>query len=364
MKKEVVIFWFRRDLRLDDNHALFRALKSGYKVLPIFIFDKNILQTLNKKDKRVALIHRTIQQLNEELFNQYHSGIEVYFDYPINVFHHLLEKYYIRGVYANKDYEPYAIKRDSTIKEFLYSKEVPFYLMKDHVIFEERDILKPDGSPFHVYTHYSKAWKQKFFNEYNGKIFFYPTTEYLSELLWFEEKQRIYSLNELGFECVDFNLRPLKIDEETLKHYSETRDYIFLENGTTHASVYLRFGMVSTRYLIAEALKYSIKFLDELIWREFYQMILFHYPQSAENNFKQEYKIEWENNERWFELWKSGRTGFPIIDAAMHELNTTGYMHNRCRMIVANFLTKILLIDWRWGEKYFAEKLMDYEIAS
>lgn len=364
MKENVVIHWFRRDLRVKDNRALYEALQSGWPVVPIFIFDKNILQYLPSKDKRVCFIHDTLNKLNNELFTKYQSGIEFYYDVPEKAFEKILEKYNVVAVYTNKDYEPYAIQRDKHIQNMLKNKGIQMFLLKDHVLFEENEILKPDGSVYNVFTHYAKAWKIKFSEVYSSQITFYPSEHYLHNLLKRETLNKIPLLEEMNFQQVDYTLKPLNLTEELLANYQNSRDIIYLENGTTNASVYLRFGTISTRELTDIALKNNLKLFDELIWREFYQMILYHYPQSVDSNFKTDYKIQWENNETYFNLWKNGQTGFPIIDAAMTELNSTGYMHNRCRMIVSNFLTKILLIDWRWGEKYFAEKLMDYEMAS
>ncbi len=364
MKENVVIHWFRRDLRVKDNHALYEALQSGWPVVPIFIFDKNILNHLSSKDKRVCFIHDTLNLLNNELFSKYQSGIEFYYDVPEKAFEKILEKYTVVAVYANKDYEPYAIQRDKRIQNLLKNKGIQMILLKDHVIFEENEILKVDGSTYNVFTHYAKAWKTKFSEVYSSQIKFYPSERYLNNLKKFSILNKIPSLEEMNFQKIDYTLKPLNLSETLLTNYQSSRDIIYHENGTTNASVYLRFGTISTRELTDIALKNNLKLLDELIWREFYQMILHHYPQSIDSNFRSDYKIQWENNEEYFNRWKNGQTGFPIIDAAMNELNSTGYMHNRCRMIVSNFLTKILLIDWRWGEKYFAEKLMDYEMAS
>lgn len=361
--EKIVIHWFRRDLRLEDNHSLYRALTSGLKVVPIFIFDKNILKKLDKKDRRVSYIHSVLENLNKQLFEKYHSGIEFYFDTPKNAFEKIIKKYNVYAVYINKDYEPYAVERDKEIQKMLYNNDILFYSFKDHVLFEEREIVKENGEPFLVYTHYANAWKKKFFNEIKT-ISIYPSEQYLNNLYTFSEKTKVPDLTVMGFEKVDFILHPLDVSENLLFNYQQTRDYIDNENGTSHSSVYLRFGIVSTRSLIEKGLQYNQIFLNELIWREFFQMILYHYPESSVQNFRKDVIIPWENNEEYFEKWKNGMTGFPIIDAAMRELKQTGYMHNRCRMIVANFLTKILLIDWRWGERYFAKLLMDYEMAS
>lgn len=364
MAEKIVIHWFRRDLRLYDNCALYHALKTGLKVLPIFIFDKKILEELKPEDKRVSLIYDTIQQLNNELYNKYHSGIGVFFDYPENVFLKLMKKYEIYAVFTNNDYEPYAIQRDEMIKQLLDKNKIHFIQYKDHVIFEKKEVVKDDGEPYLIYTHYSRAWNKKFQQIYSGRLPNFPSDKYLNNLITFENKAEIPPLQTIGFTKVPYVLKPLNIDENILIEYANSRDKIDIENGTSNASVYIRFGLVSIRDLVKKGLSTSPSFLNELIWREFFEMLIYHYPYTAQNNFRENIQIHWENNEKYFEAWRDGKTGFPIIDAAMRELNETGYMHNRCRMIVANFLTKILLIDWRWGERYFASQLMDYEMAA
>lgn len=363
MKDTINIYWMRRDLRYEDNHALFQSLQDEKNVLPIFIFDTNILNTLSdKKDKRVQLIHQRINELNTFLFKEYASGIKVFYGNPIEVFKELIYTYNIEKVYCNNDYEPYAIQRDKEIRNLLHTHHITFISVKDHVLFEPNEILKTDGTPYTIYTPYSKAWKLKL---QNITIPYYPSEKFLNKLYRTQSMFIIPSLKDIGFRSSSYSIPQLHIDAITLKNYHLTRDRIDNDKGTSHTSTYLRFGLISTSHIIRLGIKYNEKYLNELIWREFFQQILFHFPYTANQNYQKKYdELQWENKEEWFELWKQGKTGFPIIDAAMTELNTTGYMHNRCRMIVANFLTKILLIDWRWGERYFAEKLLDYEMAS
>ncbi len=355
------IFWFRRDLRLEDNAGLWNALKSGSSVLPIFIFDKNILDDLtNKKDPRVLFIYQEIKRLKDEL-EKIGSSLLVFYDTPLNVFQQITKDYQIASVYANRDYEPYAQNRDKEIYEFLKSKNIEFKGFKDQVIFDKNEIVKDDKKPYTVFTPYSRKWKATL-NEFYLKE--YPVKKYQKNFLNCSPFPLI-SLKEMGFEDFDFKFfPPKKINLELITNYAETRDFPAIK-GTTHLSIHLRFGTISIRGLAAIAIAKNEKWLNELIWRDFYQMIIYHFSHSAKNSFKPQYdKIVWENNQQDFQKWCDGKTGYPIVDAGMRELNETGFMHNRVRMIVASFLTKHLLIDWRWGEKYFAEKLLDYDLAS
>lgn len=364
MKEKVNIYWMRRDLRFEDNAALYNALMDELPIIPIFIFDKNILDELKKPyDKRVQFIYQELTKLNQYLFENYHSGIITFYDKPKNVFEKLLEKYDIQKVFVNRDYEPYAIQRDTEIKKFLKEKSVEYFSFKDHLIFEPWEIKNKYGKIFHIYTHFANAWK-KLFNE--ESLIIYHSEKYLNKLYRFNKPLSIVPYESMGFKWEqDVEYRALNLSSEVLSNYHLTRDRIDNEKGTTNAGLYLRFGTISTRHLVKLGLQYNQQYLNELIWREFFQHLIYHYPFTKDENFREIYKqFNWENDKQLFEKWKKGETGFPIIDAAMRELNTTGYMHNRCRMIVANFLTKILLIDWRWGERYFAEKLMDYELAS
>lgn len=360
MKEAISIFWFRRDLRLHDNAGLYHALRGDHPVAPVFIFDTNILDDLkNKADKRLAFIRDCLLKMQEQLEKK-GSTLHVLHGTPAKCFKQLLETYNIAAVYTNTDYEPYATARDEEIKTLLSKHEVAFHSYKDQVIFEKDEVTKDNGSPYTVYTPYSRRWKEKLTDFYLKP---YPTEKY-TQHFYKHSAHHMPSLESLGFKEVSYDAVPPKLDEDIAKHYSDTRDYP-AQKGTTRLSIHLRFGTISIRELASTAQKLNETLLNELIWREFYQMILWHYPQVVGNSFKPEYdKIKWRNNEREFEKWCKGETGYPIVDAGMRELNETGYMHNRVRMIVASFLTKDLLIDWRWGEAYFAEKLLDYDLAA
>ena len=359
-KNEISIFWFRRDFRLNDNAGLFEALKNSNSVLPLFIFDTEILERLpSKEDKRVVFIHKAISKLQNELL-KIGSSMLVMHGSSLSVFQKLLNKYTITSVFANSDYEPKTIERDRKIFDFLKSKNVAFELLKDHVIFEKSEILKEDGSPFKIFTPYSKAWKQKLKQE-KIRIF---SSENLLNNFYKTQPIEIPSLDEIGFKNIEIITSQPFIDENIIRHYDETRNLPSI-NGTSNLSVHLRFGTISIRELVKIALDLNEQFLNELIWREFFMMILYHHPYVVDESFKKKYNyIVWRNNEEEFKKWYLGETGYPIVDAGMRELNETGFMHNRVRMIVASFLTKHLLIDWRWGEAYFAEKLLDFELSS
>ncbi|GIV35142.1 MAG: deoxyribodipyrimidine photo-lyase [Chitinophagales bacterium] len=356
----ICIFWFRRDLRLQDNAGLYHALRSGLKVLPLFVFDIHILNRLqDRDDRRVEFIHHSLVRLNEEL-NNVGSTLTVMHDTPLNAFKKITEKYRIGLVVANHDYEPYAIERDNTIKRFLQEKGIPFKTYKDQVIFEKEEIRKDYGEPYTVFTPYSKKWKEKLSDFYLKP---YPCHNYYRNFVQ-SPSQAIPSLKDIGFKATGCAFPPALVSDARIRNYDKTRDFPFL-NGTSRLSVHLRFGTISIRALAARALQLNETFLNELIWREFYQMILYSFPHVVHSSFKPQYdRIAWINNEVHFQKWCEGKTGFPIVDAGMRELNATGYMHNRLRMITASFLTKQLLIDWRWGEAYFARKLLDYELAS
>ncbi|PWU02770.1 MAG: deoxyribodipyrimidine photolyase [Bacteroidetes bacterium] len=361
MPSPVNIFWFRRDLRLHDNAGLFHALKSGLPLIPIFIFDRNILDDLeNKSDRRVSFIHSAVTDIENEL-KKLGSGLHVYYGYPGDVFRKLTGQYEIKAVYANEDYESYAINRDNSIQKYLNALGIEFRSYKDQVIFSRDEIVKDDGKPYTVFTPYSRKWKSKLSDFYLSK---YPTEKYFSAFAKITGSA-ILPLGEMGFKETA-NKFPSKIIRENLiEGYHKNRDFPANE-GTSHLGVHLRFGTISIRELAARAKLLSEKFLDELIWRDFYQMILWNFPHIGQGkSFKSEYDfIEWKNNPKEFQKWCDGETGYPIVDAGMRELNATGYMHNRVRMIVASFLIKHLLIDWRWGEAYFAKQLLDYEFAS
>lgn len=360
MNKELIsIFWLRRDLRLEDNAALWMALKSGSPVLPIFIFDRNILDLLPKKDARVLFIHQEVLRLKSEL-EKLGSSLKIFHSTPAETFKKLTEEFSIKAVFSNRDYEPYAQKRDQEIYSFLKAQNVDFKGAKDQVIFEKNEIAKDDEKPYAVFTPYAKKWK-KSINDFYLKS--YPSEKYFENFYRCKPFADI-SLAQLGFEkfAVDFPARDINL--KIIEEYHKNRDLPAIQ-GTSRLSLHLRFGTISIRSLVKVAIMFSEKWLDELIWREFFSMILYHFPHSATHSFKPQYdKISWINDEEDFAKWKEGKTGYPIVDAGMRELNATGFMHNRVRMVVASFLCKHLLIDWRLGEKYFAEKLLDYDMAS
>jgi deoxyribodipyrimidine photo-lyase len=355
-----VIHWFRRDLRLNDNAALYQALKSGHRVIPIFIFDTEILDKLeDKDDARVSFIHTALGQLKEEL-NALGSDLRVYHGKPGTLWSNLINEYKPIGVYANSDYEPYAVSRDQQVADLLNQNNCELLLYKDHVIMEKDEVVKDDGSPYTVYTPYSRKWKQVL-TDYHLKA--YPT-EANFDMFAKLESQPLISLAEMGFEQSNIIFPPKNTTQRVIKKYAEQRDYPAIE-GTSKLSVHFRFGTVSIRQKAANGLKLSEKWLNELIWRDFYVQILHHFPHVVSQAFKPKYDaIKWQNNEVHFEAWCQGKTGYALIDAGMRELNATGFMHNRVRMVVASFLTKHLLLDWRWGEAYFARKLLDFELAS
>jgi len=359
MSQEITIFWFRRDLRLHDNAALWSALKSGNPVLPIFIFDKAILDLLPKKDARVEFIHQEIAAMKAVLESK-GSSLRMFYSTPIEVFKQLTEEYNIAEVWTNRDYEPYAQERDKTIFELLQEKNIVFKGAKDHVIFEKDEVTKDDKKPYTVFTPYSRKWKA-LLKPYHYKA--YPNEKYENAYIKTAPFENI-TLSSMGFEASGIEIPSREISIDIIEKYDQTRDIPSMR-GTSRLSLHLRFGTVSIRELTKIALVKNEKWLNELIWRDFYQMIIWHFPHSVEGSFKPQYdRLEWINNNDDFEKWCKGKTGYPIVDAGMRELNATGFMHNRVRMVVASFLTKHLLIDWRWGERYFAEKLLDFELAS
>ena len=358
--RELNLFWFRRDLRLEDNAGLYHALKVGKNVQPIFIFDRNILDDLEEKDdRRVSFIYAQIGRLKQELQSK-GSDLWVFYSTPIEVFKFLLKEHTINALFANKDYEPYALNRDKAVFELFDSSGLAFRAFKDHVIFEKNEVLKDDGKPYTVFTPYSKKWKAKLNDFYLNS---YPTDSYFNNFHQTEAKP-LLKLELIGFTKHDEDWTNNKVDKAIVNKYHETRDIPSLQ-GTSRLSVHLRFGTISIRHLAQIGFKLNEKWLNELIWRDFYQTIMWHFPHVVKGSFKPEYDhIPWINSEAQFAVWCEGKTGYPIVDAGMRELNETGFMHNRVRMIVSSFLTKHLLIDWRWGEAYFAEKLIDFELAS
>ncbi|MBB2149746.1 cryptochrome/photolyase family protein [Pedobacter gandavensis] len=361
MKPEINICWLRRDLRVDDNAAIYHALKSEHPVMLLFIFDQTILEKLdNKQDARVNFLHQTLTELGNNLQKNQGTSILIKYGKPIEVWAELCENYQIKAVYANHDYEPDAIKRDAAISEQLQLKNIKFYSYKDQVIFEKNEITKSDGHPYTVFTPYYRQWQLKLNSFYSSA---YPTERYFQNF-WSTAPFPIPSLKEIGFE-ISTPQFPGKDFEDKLEGYEKSRDFPAAD-ATSHIGIHLRFGTISIRKAVRAALEQKAdKWLSELAWRDFYQMILWHFPQTAVRSFKPKYDhIQWRNRPEEFEAWCQGNTGYPLVDAGMRQLNATGYMHNRVRMVVASFLCKHLLIDWRWGEAYFAAKLLDYEMAS
>jgi len=361
MNKVVNVFWFRRDLRLDDNKGFFEALKGEYPVLPVFIFDSEILNKLPKTDARVTFIHDSLQNMRVRLQNDYDSSLAIYHGKPIEIINKLIEDYKIGCIYTNRDYEPYALERDNAIQTLLEENGIAFKTFKDQVIFEKNEVVKNDGNPYVVYTPYMKKWKEQF-KSIPLKTF--KTSNSLSNLIKDVNLPNI-SLNAIGFEESEQKIASYSVSPELIQNYEATRNFPS-KDGTSRLGPHLRFGTVSIRDMVKKAIAEENEiFWQELIWREFFMQILWHFPHTKDQAFKSKYdRIEWRNNEEEFKLWCEGKTGYPLVDAGMRELNETGFMHNRVRMLVGSFLCKHLLIDWRWGEAYFAEKLHDYEMAS
>ncbi len=368
-EKEVTVFWFRRDLRLEDNAGLYRALKSASPVLPIFIFDKLILDKLqDKQDPRVSFIHDALLNINTQL-KDFDSSLLVKYGEPIEVWKELLLEHKISAVFTNRDYEVYAKERDKKVADLLGSKDIVFKDFKDHVIFDRDEVLKKDGTPYTVFTPYSKVWKAKLVSKLDEKLkdsYFlksYPTLKYASNFVK-RKQSKLPTLQSMGFEGSDVEIPNATVTQGLIKDYANKRNLPAV-NGTSRLGIHFRFGTISIREKARKASNLSDVFLIELIWRDFYSNILNHFPHVEQNPFREKYAtIEWINNEEHFEAWKAGKTGYPIVDAGMREIMHTGHMHNRVRMIVASFLTKHLLIDWSWGESYFAEKLLDFDLAS
>ncbi len=360
MKETITFFWFRRDLRIEDNCGLFHALRSGKPVQAVFIFDTDILDKLDDKhDRRLVFIHHQLKELNK-LLGEQGAALLVKHGRPLEVWKTLAREYKVDSVYTNHDYEPYALKRDKQIREYLESRNIPFHTFKDQVIFEKDDVVKEVGTPYTVFTPYSKKWKalasDESFKPYSSENFRanFHKCPYIE----------IPGLKSVGFEEFEMEIPPKIPDRKKISNYASTRDIPSLD-GTTHLSVHLRFGTVSIRNIFSIARMLSDKWADELIWREFYMSILWHFPHVTEKSFKPAYdKLVWKADEENFQRWCDGRTGFPIVDAGMRELSSSGFMHNRLRMITSTFLTKYLLIDWRWGEAWFAKKLIDFDLSA
>ena len=353
------LFWFRRDLRLEDNVGLFHALNGGEEVLPIFIFDEAILSQLPKNDARVTFIHQQLEKIQNQL-QAIGKSLAVFHGNPFDVFTKLIGENQIKTIFTNHDYEPYARKRDLELYRLFKDNNIEFKTSKDQVIFEKSEVVKDDGTPYVVYTPYSNKWKDNF-RKY--QLIHYKSEELLNKIT--AHSYSFLSLATIGFEVSKIRVIPYDISDSLIDNYEATRNFPAL-NKTSYLGIYLRFGVVSIRKMVAKAIESKNEtFLKELIWREFFMQILWHFPQTINSSFRPKYdSIVWDNNEALFQKWCEGKTGYPFVDAGMRELNETGHMHNRVRMIVASFLCKHLLIDWRWGETYFATKLLDYEQSS
>lgn len=361
MPSKISIMWFRRDLRLTDNAALYHALRSGFPVVPVFIFDRHILDKLeNRHDRRVEFIYAALQNMQMKL-HEMGSTLDVRYGFAEQVWENLLSEYEVAMVYTNHDYEPYAIERDDRVRNMLAQKGIALYTYKDQVILEKDEVTKDDGKPYTVFTPYSRKWKAAITDFFLKP---YPTEKYFDGFLKQQVKD-MPSLFEMGFSGEGKPFPERVIKAELIKKYKDQRDLPAVR-GTSRLGVHLRFGTLSIRQLAAYARPLSEGFLNELIWRDFYHMILWHFPHVGKGEaFKRDYdRIKWRNNEAEFKAWCEGMTGYPIVDAGMRELNATGFMHNRVRMITASFLIKHLLVDWRWGEAYFAQKLLDFDFAA
>jgi deoxyribodipyrimidine photo-lyase len=361
MTQPITLFWFRRDLRLDDNLGFYEALKSEHPVLPIFIFDTEILDKLPEDDARVSFIFETLQKMRTTLLEEHDSSLAIYYGKPLDIYKQLIKTYDVAAVYTNRDYEPYASARDTELEELLKEHTIDFKTFKDQVIFEKDEVVKKDGDPYVVYTPYMKVWKEKF-KTIDLEIFY--TNAYLDNLVKNTALPNL-TLSDIGFKKSTQEITPYDVTPTRIQEYEKTRNFP-AQDSTSRLGPHLRFGTVSVRKMMKKAIAEQNEiFWQELIWREFFMQILWHFPRTAGQSFKSKYdRIEWRNNEAEFKKWCEGKTGYPLVDAGMRQLNKTGFMHNRVRMLVGSFLCKHLLIDWRWGEAYFAEKLHDYEMSS
>lgn len=349
-----VAFWFRRDLRIEDNCALHHAINSGAEIIPVFIFDSNIIDELPKNDSRITFIYQQLTKLNT-IFQDMGGGMTVHIGDPVKIWSDLIDKYDLDGLFYNRDYEPYARERDKQVYELFNNKKLEVHSFKDHVIFEPQQVLKDDGSPYTVFTPYKRKWLSKFNRPKAYDCDLRKTTIVMLE-------KDFPKLETIGFEESDQSVPDFHLD--VVEDYAAKRNTPSID-GTSKLGPHLRFGTIGIRTIVQKVMDRSDTFLSELIWREFFQQIIFHYPHVVNANFRAKYDgIEWRNNEEEFKKWCEGKTGYPMVDAGMRELNETGFMHNRVRMITAGFLCKHLLIDWRWGEAYFAEKLLDFELAA
>ncbi|WP_374030386.1 deoxyribodipyrimidine photo-lyase [Bdellovibrio bacteriovorus] len=359
---KVTVFWFRRDLRLDDNAGLYHALKERSAVLPLFIFDSEILEKLDDPaDARVTFIYDQIQDLKQQLKAK-KSDLLIRHGKPLEVLKDLSAEMAIEAIYTNHDYEPAARKRDEKVAAWAAKEHIAFLTFKDQCLFEKDEILTDARKPYTVYTPYKNKVLANLTPFYLKS---YPNELYESSYAKVKKTEAMPPLKSLGFERSQIEFPPMELSTKMLKTYQATRDFPANEKGTSHLGLHLRFGTLSVRELAREAKKYSPVWLSELIWRDFFMQILWHFPQVEKQSFRPEYdKIAWRTSKADFQRWCEGQTGYPLVDAGMRELNATGYMHNRVRMVVASFLCKHLLIHWYEGERYFAKKLLDYDLSA
>ena len=355
---EISIFWFRRDLRLKDNIGLYNALKRNRDVILLFIFDENIINDLKEDDPRITFIYKLLEEISEQI-KPFNSNLLIKKGKPLEIIEQLTKEYNISKIYANKEYEPYSIKRDNQIEHYLSNINISFERFNDHLFFDPTEVYSNQSKPYTLFTPYSKKWLNA---KENKGINYFQSENYLHSLMPIQ--LTFPALSELGFKTNNYNFPDNKINEHNIINYTNNRDYPYLD-ATSHLSIHLRYGSISIRECVDIGSKLSNKWLNELIWRDFYASILYHFPEVENKAFKKKYDgIVWENNQEYFAKWCNGETGYPIIDAGMKQLNESGFMHNRVRMLTASFLTKHLLIDWKWGEAYFAEKLLDFDLAS
>lgn len=363
---KVNIYWFRRDLRLEDNAGLYHALRAKKPVQCVFIFDKEILDKLPEDDARVNFIHQELTRLNEELVDL-GACLKSYYGTPESAWKEIVKEHEVNDVFTNRDYEPYAKTRDEKIGAFLKKQGSELRTFKDHVIFESEEVRKADNLPYTVFTPYKRKWLAKMESEMKGKDSYflssYPSLKYKSQFHK-DKKGYIIPLSKMGFTSSEIQIPSREVKRSLIKKYDEQRNFPAID-GTSRLGIHFRFGTISIREKARHALKLNATYLSELVWRDFYSQILDYFPHVIEGPFREKYKaIEWRADEKDYEAWKAGKTGYPLVDAGMRELNNTGHMHNRVRMVVASFLTKHLLLPWGWGEAYFAEKLLDFDLAS
>lgn len=353
------VVWLRRNLRIEDNPIIQKAAKDDLPILLLFIFDKNILSKLAKDDARVDFIHRTLEKLRTQL-QSYKASILCVHGFPDEIIRKLIKSVRINAIFHAEDFEPAAKLRDDKIKEIAQESGIAVYTALDHVIFHPSSVLNKQGRPYLVYTPYYRAWKEKFVQNLD-----FLCQQKSNEFQGIEADFDIPTLKEIGFAPTPIALPQATVDRTLMETYKERRDFP-AQDAASRLGLHLRFGTISPLQLALEAAKTTDDtFLKQLIWREFFIQIMYHFPESMNAAFKPAYRnMPWRFDEGQFDRWKAGQTGIPIVDAGMRELIATGTMHNRVRMIAASWLTKNLLIDWRLGERYFAEKLLDFELAS